>query len=171
MQHSSNNTRFSLGITRQLEKAGWYEGRKYLLDRSLPDNLTPEDIFPAARQILEEFGGLWVNCADKKDHKTTNLDFDAEELALFTTEELTDIDQHFGHFSTAWNKVPGVLAQIGGLTEFNTSVLVDEEGVVYIDGDTPQGCFCIKFSNGIDDLIEGVLGGNYQAGQKLWNKS
>ena len=67
-----------------------------------------------------------------------------------------------------WPLIPGDFMQVGGLPEFNTSILVGEDGVAYIDGDMPLDCACYKYAGGIDSVIESVLLGDYRAAQKIW---
>ncbi len=53
----------------QLQKAGWYEGRK--IDVSHYEKMFTElgyEFFPAARRFLEEFGDLYINDKVKCDY-------------------------------------------------------------------------------------------------------
>ena len=116
----------SVQVEGLLRRAGWQRGRRVDL---APWQSSPTRPFPAARDVLTEFGGLVVGEAGpgvdvaKSDvdlrPKAYNLEFDGEP----------DLEREVGQR----------LYPIATAYEGNGEVWIDESGRVYLEGDFPDG--------------------------------
>lgn len=134
---------FSPTVIDSLLAAGWHEGR--CVSTKEYENLGCE-LFPTARQVLQEFAGLHIgNCGPGRECATSDVNIDPL-LATHLAEELRGYGRRLG-------------TQLYALGDFQHShgyILIDEFGKSYLLNDEMIP-FAQSFADALEKLICGLL--------------